>query len=81
MNFAPVLDALSNPANTALGTRAFSSDPRLVATLGSAFIQGELKGGILPVAKHFPGQGGTAGDSHYTLPVLTPRWPTSTRAS
>ncbi|MGH9423747.1 MAG: glycoside hydrolase family 3 protein, partial [Thermoanaerobaculia bacterium] len=70
MNLSPVLDVLSNPANTALGTRAFSSDPELVASLGSAFIQGELNGGIIPVAKHFPGQGGTAGDSHYTLPVL-----------
>lgn len=70
MNFAPVLDVLSNPANTALGTRAFSSDPDLVASLGSAFIQGELQAGIIPVAKHFPGQGGTAGDSHYTLPAL-----------
>ena len=70
MNFAPVLDVLSNPANTALGTRAFSSDPLLVASLGSAFLQGELSAGIVPVAKHFPGQGGTAGDSHYTLPIL-----------
>jgi beta-N-acetylhexosaminidase len=71
MNFSPVLDVLSNPANTALGTRAFSSDPKLVASLGSGFIEGELKAGILPVAKHFPGQGGTTGDSHYTLPALS----------
>lgn len=70
MNFAPVLDVLSNPANTALGTRAFSSDPRLVASLGTAFIEGELGGGVIPVAKHFPGQGGTSGDSHYQLPIL-----------
>jgi beta-N-acetylhexosaminidase len=70
LNFAPVLDVLSNPANTALGTRAFGSDPQLVAQLGRAFIEGELRGGILPVAKHFPGQGGTAGDSHYKLPLL-----------
>jgi beta-N-acetylhexosaminidase len=70
MNFAPVLDVLSNPDNTALGTRAFSSDPELVASLGGAFIQGELTSGIIPVAKHFPGQGGTAGDSHYFLPTL-----------
>lgn len=70
MNFAPVLDVLSNPENTALGTRAFSSDPEVVASLGSAFIHGERNAGIIPVAKHFPGQGGTAGDSHYTLPVL-----------
>ena len=70
MNFAPVLDVLSNPANTAFGTRAFSSDPQLVASLGSAVIEGELRGGVIPVAKHFPGQGGTSGDSHYSLPLL-----------
>jgi beta-N-acetylhexosaminidase len=71
MNFAPVLDVLSNPSNTALGTRAFSGDPDLVASLGSAFIRGELDAGIIPVGKHFPGQGGTAGDSHYSLPILS----------
>jgi beta-glucosidase-like glycosyl hydrolase len=70
MNFAPVLDVYSNPGNTALGTRVFSSDAELVAALGSAFIDGEMSGGVIPVAKHFPGQGGTSGDSHYGLPVL-----------
>jgi beta-N-acetylhexosaminidase len=68
MNFAPVLDVLTNPANTVLGARAFGSDAAQVARLGSAFVEGELESGIVPVAKHFPGSGGTAGDSHFGLP-------------
>jgi beta-N-acetylhexosaminidase len=70
MNFAPVLDVLTNRENTVLGARAFGSDPALVARLGEAFMEGELESGIVPVAKHFPGVGGTAGDSHFGLPTL-----------
>jgi beta-N-acetylhexosaminidase len=70
MNFAPVLDVLSDHRNEAIGTRAFSADPQLVASLGSAFIEGQNAAGIISVAKHFPGQGGVREDSHQTLPSL-----------
>ncbi|HYM62843.1 MAG TPA: glycoside hydrolase family 3 N-terminal domain-containing protein [Thermoanaerobaculia bacterium] len=70
MNFAPVLDVLWNPENTVFLTRSFSDDPHLAARLGRAFVRGANEGGIISVAKHFPGEGGTAGDSHFALPVL-----------
>ncbi len=70
VNFAPVLDILSTPRNESLRTRSFSDDSKLVADLGVAFIRGELEGGILPVAKHFPGEGAVPGDSHYSFTTL-----------
>jgi beta-N-acetylhexosaminidase len=70
MNFAPVLDVLTEPRNAAIGTRAFSDDPELTAKLGAAFVIGEQEAGVLAVGKHFPGQGGVAGDTHATLPAL-----------
>ena len=70
VNFAPVLDVDSNPANPVIGDRAFSGDPRAAAALGIAFAQGSLSRGILPVGKHFPGHGDTSADSHLELPVV-----------
>ena len=70
VNFAPVLDVDSNPANPVIGDRAFSEDPRTVAALGIAFAKGSLSRGILPVGKHFPGHGDTSADSHQELPVV-----------
>lgn len=67
-NLAPVLDIHTNPANPVIGDRAFSHDPERVARLGIAAIQGFTEAGILATAKHFPGHGGTAADSHLTLP-------------
>jgi beta-N-acetylhexosaminidase len=70
VNFAPVLDVDSNPANPVIGDRAFSEDPQTVAALGIAFAKGSLSRGILPVGKHFPGHGDTSADSHQELPVV-----------
>ncbi|HEX9849408.1 beta-N-acetylhexosaminidase [Candidatus Deferrimicrobium sp.] len=70
MNFAPVLDVDSNPANPVIGDRAFSDDPAVAAALGIAFARGSLSRGILPVGKHFPGHGDTSADSHEELPVI-----------
>jgi beta-N-acetylhexosaminidase len=70
VNFAPVLDVDSNPANPVIGDRAFSEDPRTAAALGIAFAKGSLSRGILPVGKHFPGHGDTSADSHEELPVV-----------
>lgn len=70
LNFAPVLDVDSNPANPIIGDRAFGSDPLLVRDLGIALMQGLLAGSVIPCGKHFPGHGDTATDSHRQLPVV-----------
>jgi beta-N-acetylhexosaminidase len=68
MDFAPVLDVLTNPANTVIGDRAFSSDPYQVALFGRAVARGLRESGVIPCGKHFPGHGGTFMDSHEDLP-------------
>jgi beta-N-acetylhexosaminidase len=68
VNFAPVIDVLQTEAK-AIGDRSFSSDPNVVANLGSAVVRGLQKSGILAVAKHFPGHGSVIPDSHEELPV------------
>jgi len=70
LNFAPVLDVNSNPANPVIGDRAFSDDPRIVARMGIALMQGFHDGGVLACGKHFPGHGDTDRDSHLELPVV-----------
>lgn len=71
MNMAPVLDVLTNPANTVIGDRAFDSDADGVARRGTAFIHGMHAAGVLATAKHFPGHGDTHLDSHVARPVVT----------
>lgn len=74
--FSPVMDVNSNPDNPIICTRAFGSDPRTVERLGGAYIRGlqqARRGGhldLLACAKHFPGHGDTAQDSHMVLPVI-----------
>lgn len=68
LNFAPVLDVHSNPANPVIGDRALSSDPQVVASLGVALMRGLRDAGVIPCGKHFPGHGDTAVDSHRELP-------------
>ncbi|MCB9606274.1 MAG: beta-N-acetylhexosaminidase [Polyangiaceae bacterium] len=70
LNFAPVLDVNSNPANPVIGDRAFASEPHDVAELSLAFARGLSAGGVSPCGKHFPGHGDTESDSHLTLPKL-----------
>lgn len=70
LDFAPVLDVDSNPANPVIGRRAFSSDPGEVARHGLAFAAGLADGGVLACGKHFPGHGDTDLDSHRALPRL-----------
>ena len=69
--FAPVLDLDVEPRNPIVGTRAFSSDPAVVARLGGAWIHGCQSEGVLACAKHFPGHGRTIVDSHVEIPVVT----------
>ncbi|MDT4896794.1 MAG: beta-N-acetylhexosaminidase [Acidobacteriota bacterium] len=70
VNFYPVLDVNNNPANPIINTRAFSDDPEMVANWGAAFIRAAQDEGQLATAKHFPGHGDTALDSHILLPTL-----------
>ena len=69
----PVCDVNNNPANPVINVRAWGEDPETVAELATAFIQGVQGEGVLACAKHFPGHGDTAEDSHLNLPVLPHR--------
>lgn len=69
VDFAPVADVYTNPANTVIGSRAFSTDAKLAASMAGACAQGLAAQGVLPVYKHFPGHGDTAEDSHNGLAV------------
>ncbi len=68
--FAPVVDVNNNAANPVINVRSYGEDPSAVARFASAFIEGAQKGGVLATAKHFPGHGDTAVDSHRGLPVI-----------
>ncbi len=68
---APVTDVNNNPDNPVINVRAFGDNPQIVADLATAFIQGCQSLPILTTAKHFPGHGDTATDSHLDLPRLS----------
>ena len=71
-NFAPVADTNVNPLNPVIGTRSFSSDPALAASMVGAQVKGyQSDGGVSASAKHFPGHGDTATDSHVAFPIIT----------
>ena len=72
-NMAPVLDVNSNPANPVIGVRSFGDEAERVASLGCAAIAPYAGSGVLCCAKHFPGHGDTAVDSHLGLPGWTKR--------
>jgi beta-glucosidase-like glycosyl hydrolase/CubicO group peptidase (beta-lactamase class C family) len=68
--FAPVADVNSNPANPIINIRSFGESPGRVGQLAAAFIRGAREGGLLTTAKHFPGHGDTAVDSHLSLATI-----------
>lgn len=68
---APVLDVNNNPHNPVINIRAFGETPEQVSDLGCAFIRGAQQYSVLTTAKHFPGHGDTATDSHLDLPTLS----------
>ncbi|MEI7440948.1 MAG: beta-N-acetylhexosaminidase [bacterium] len=68
LNFAPVADVPRDMNAPALGDRAYSLDPEIVSSLVSATVRGLQKGGVMAVAKHFPGHGPANVDSHSELP-------------
>lgn len=70
INFAPVLDINTNPKNPIIGNRSFGENRDNVVRNASAFLRGMSSEGILSSAKHFPGHGDTATDSHKSLPFL-----------
>ncbi|PAD36693.1 glycoside hydrolase family 3 protein [Terribacillus saccharophilus] len=71
VNFGPSLDVNNNPENPVIGVRSYSSNPELVSTLGIQTIKGLQRQNVAATAKHFPGHGDTATDSHYGLPLVT----------
>jgi len=71
-DFAPDCDVNVNPLNPVIGTRSFSSRPELAAQLAAAQVAGyQRDGGVASSAKHFPGHGDTATDSHVAFPIIT----------
>ena len=69
-NFAPVVDINTNPKNPIIGNRSFGEDKEEVTNRAMAFMEGMQSAGVLANAKHFPGHGDTASDSHKTLPTI-----------
>ncbi|MDR0909621.1 MAG: glycoside hydrolase family 3 protein [Spirochaetaceae bacterium] len=70
MNFAPTVDLFTNRNSTIIGPRAFGNEPVQAGILGAAFVKGQEEAGIISTAKHYPGHGDTALDSHGTLPRI-----------
>ena len=70
MGMGPVLDCYSNPNNAVIGNRSFGRDPAQVTQYGLEFMRGLQSAGVFPCAKHFPGHGDTAVDSHLALPLI-----------
>ncbi len=68
---APVVDLRHQGAHAVIGDRSFGADPGLVATLGGAFAEGLLAGGVVPMMKHIPGHGRARMDSHKALPTVS----------
>ncbi len=68
--FAPVVDVNNNAANPVINVRSYGEDPAQVARFAAAFAEGAQSAGVIATAKHFPGHGDTAVDSHRGLPVI-----------
>ncbi|MFD4608225.1 glycoside hydrolase family 3 protein [Streptomyces sp. NPDC058440] len=70
-DYSPDADVNVNPANPVIGVRSFGADPDAVARLVAAEVKGYQSSKVAATAKHFPGHGDTATDSHYGFPVIT----------
>jgi beta-N-acetylhexosaminidase len=68
--YAPVVDVNNNAANPVINVRSYGEDPADVARYAAAFTNGAQNGGVIATAKHFPGHGDTAVDSHRGLPEI-----------
>ena len=70
VNYAPVVDVNNNPDNPVINDRSFGEDKYKVALFGIQYMKGMQDNGVMACAKHFPGHGDVAVDSHYDLPVI-----------
>ena len=70
LDYTPVLDILTNPANPVIGDRALAEKADDVARLGRVLIEALQSEGIAACGKHFPGHGDTTADSHHELPIV-----------
>jgi beta-N-acetylhexosaminidase len=68
--YAPVVDVNNNAANPVINVRSYGEDPADVARFAAAFTEGAQRNGVIATAKHFPGHGDTAIDSHRGLPEI-----------
>jgi beta-N-acetylhexosaminidase len=68
--YAPVCDVNNNPDNPIINTRSFGENPTRVSDFVTEFIRGVQENGAMATAKHFPGHGDTATDSHIDLPII-----------
>ncbi|MFT5182564.1 MAG: beta-N-acetylhexosaminidase, partial [Alphaproteobacteria bacterium] len=71
VNCAPVLDVSFADTTSAIGDRAFGTDPAVIVELARAFCDGLFAGGVLPVIKHMPGHGRATVDSHLDMPRVS----------
>ncbi|MFQ6611227.1 MAG: glycoside hydrolase family 3 N-terminal domain-containing protein, partial [Fidelibacterota bacterium] len=71
ISFSPVMDVNNNPANPIINFRSYGDRPDMVSQLGVRYIEGLQDGGLIACAKHFPGHGNTATDSHSRLPIIS----------
>ena len=71
VDYAPVVDINNNPDNPVINDRSFGEDKYKVSSFGVNYMRGLQDGGIMAVAKHFPGHGDVAVDSHLDLPVIS----------
>ncbi len=70
VNYAPVVDINNNPDNPVINDRSFGEDKYKVALFGTQYMKGMQDVGVMATAKHFPGHGDVAVDSHYDLPII-----------
>lgn len=74
LDFAPVADVDSNPANPVIGRRAYSTDAQQAAQMVAAAVEGFHEAGMFCTVKHFPGHGDTGQDSHYGTATSYKTW-------
>jgi beta-N-acetylhexosaminidase len=70
VDFYPIVDVNNNARNPIINIRSFGEDVKLVSDMARAYIRGVEDGGMIPTAKHFPGHGDTATDTHLGLAVI-----------
>ncbi|WP_082104390.1 beta-N-acetylhexosaminidase [Demequina soli] len=70
LTLAPDVDVNADPRNPVIGIRSFGTDPDLVSRHAAAWVGGVQRAGVSACAKHFPGHGDTAQDSHHALPTV-----------